>query len=111
MLEGLTIIIGLVIVTGGALIATSKDNNFILVSGMMTSALGLTALYWVAKATAPYLREEAESIRWLYKPLASLPEWVGYVGVAITAILWIVSVALLVDDFVHLPRRKKGGRL
>lgn len=108
MLEGLTIIIGLVIVTGGALIATSKDNNFGLVSGMMTSALGLTALFWVARVTTPFLRADS-TVRWLYKPLADMPEWVGYTGAAITATLWVVAVALLVDDYIHLPRRQKGG--
>lgn len=111
MLEGLTIIIGVIIVLGGILIATSKGDSFVLVSGMIITTFGSTALYWIAKATAPYLREEAESIRWLYKPLASLPEWVGHIGVATTAILWVASVALLVDDFAHLPRRKKGGRI
>ena len=109
MLEGLTIIIGVTIVLGIVITATSRDDSFLMVSGMMITVFGLTALYWTTKAVAPHLRKDS-TIGWLYKPIASLPEWVGYVGVATTAILWVVSVALLVDDFAHLPRRRKGGR-
>lgn len=108
MLEGLTIIIIASIVMGIVTTMTSAGDKFTMVSGVMFTIFGLTALYWTAGAVAPHLRKDS-TVGWLYKPLASLPEWVGYIGAAITAILWVVAVALLVDDFVHLPRRK-GGR-
>lgn len=109
MLEGLTIIICLVIIIGGILIATSKDDHFALAGGMMFAIFGATALFWVARGTIRYLSKDS-SLLWLYRPLATLPEWVGYVGLAVTAGLLILSVVFLVDDFVHLPRRKGGRR-
>lgn len=108
MLEGLTIIIGVTIVLGIVITATSRDDRFLMVSGMMFAAFGVTALFWVAKAVGPYLRV-SEGIGWFYRPLANLPEWIGYAGIATTALLWTVAVAFLVDDFVHLPRRKGGS--
>ena len=110
MLEGLTIIIIASIVMGIVTTMASAGDKFARMSGVMFATFGVTALFWVAKAVGPYLRV-SEGIGWFYRPLANLPEWIGYAGIAITAILWVVSVALLVDDFVHLPRRKKGGRI
>ena len=109
MLTGLTIVIGVTIVLGIVITATSRDDGFTAVSGLMFAIFGTTSLFWVAKAVGPYFRV-SEGIGWFYRPLATLPEWVGYMGAAITAILWVVSVTLLVDDFAHLPRRRKGGR-
>lgn len=110
MLEGLTIIIGVTIVLGIVITATSRDDSFLMVSGMMITVFGLTALYWTTKSVAPHLRKDS-TIGWLYKPIASLPEWVGHAGLGATAVLWVLSIVFLVDDFAHLPRRKKGGRL
>lgn len=107
-LEILTIII-IAAILAGIMTAVAADDNFTAVSGVMFTVFGFTALFWAAKAVAPYLRKDS-AIGWLYKPLATLPEWVGYIGAAITVVLWVVAVALLVDDFVHLPRRQKGGR-
>ena len=107
MLEGLTIIIIASTIIGIVTSVASKGDEFIMTSGIMFTVFGLTALFWVAKAVGPYLRA-SEGIEWFYRSLATLPEWIGYTGIAITAILWVVSVALLVDDFVHLPRRRKG---
>lgn len=108
MLEVLTIIIIAATIVGIVTSVASKGDEFIMTSGIMFTAFGLTALFWVAKAVGPYLRV-SEGTGWFYRPLATLPEWIGYAGIATTAILWVVSVALLVDDFAHLPRRK-GGR-
>ena len=108
MLTGLTIVIGVTIVLGIVITATSRDDGFTAVSGLMFAIFGTTSLFWIAKGTIQYLSKDS-SLLWLYKPIAALPEWVGYVGVAITAILWVVAVALLVDDYIHLPRRRKGG--
>ena len=110
MLEWLTIIIATIIVLGGILIATSKGDHFVLVGGMMITVFGLTALYWTTKSVAPHLRKDS-TLGWLYKLIASLPEWVGHVGFGATVALWAVAVVFMVDDFVHLPRRKKGGRV
>ena len=49
MLEGLTIIIATIIVLGVVIITTSRDDSFLMVSGMMIASFGATALYWVAK--------------------------------------------------------------
>lgn len=108
MLEWLTVII-IAAIIAGIMTTVAADDKFTTVSGVMFTVFGLTALFWTARAVNPRLHEDS-AVSWLYKPLASLPEWVGYVGVATTAILWVVSVALLVDDFAHLPRRRKGGR-
>ncbi|QCT40804.1 hypothetical protein FBF24_02795 [Candidatus Saccharibacteria bacterium oral taxon 488] len=108
MLEGLTIIIGVIIVLGGILVLTSENDSLALTNGIMFTTLGLTALFWTARGTVQYLSKDS-SLLWLYRPLATLPEWVGYVGLAVTAGLLILSVVFLVDDFVHLPRRKGGN--
>lgn len=108
MLEGLTIIIIAAIVMGIVTTMASMNDKFIMTSGIMFATFGITALFWVAKAITPLRKDPA--VGWLYRPLADMPEWIGYAGIATTAILWVVSVALLVDDFAHLPRRKKGGR-
>ena len=108
MLEGLTIIIGVIIVLGIVMIMTSEGDSLPLVNGMVFATFGATALFWVARGTIQYLPSNS-SLLWLYRPLATLPEWVGYVGLAVTAGLLILSVVFLVDDFAHLPRRK-GGR-
>lgn len=110
MLEGLTIIIGVIIVLGGILVLTSENDSLALTNGIMFAVFGATALFWTARGTVQYLRDDSDLL-WLYGPLASLPEWVGYIGLAVTAGLLILSVVFLVDDFVHLPRRKKGGRI
>lgn len=110
MLEWLTIIIITSIVMGIVTTMASAGDKFARMSGVMFATFGVTALFWVARVTTPYLRADS-TVRWLYKPLADMPEWIGCAGIAITVILWIVSVALLVDDFAHLPRRKKGGRI
>ncbi|QHU90485.1 hypothetical protein GWK74_03060 [Candidatus Saccharibacteria bacterium oral taxon 488] len=108
MLEGLTIIIATIIVLGVVIITTSRDDSFLMVSGMMIASFGATALYWVAKNVAPHLRRDS-TIGWLYKPIASLPEWMGHAGLGATAVLWILAIVFLVDDYIHLPRRRKGG--
>ena len=108
MLEGLTIIIATIIVLGVVIITTSRDDSFLMVSGMMIASFGATALYWVAKNVAPHLRRDS-TIGWLYKPIASLPEWMGHAGLGATAVLWILAIVFLVDDDIHLPRRRKGG--
>lgn len=108
MLTGLTIIIAIVIVLGVVMIVTSEGESLPLTNGMMFATFGATALFWIARVTTPYLRKDA-GLLWLYKPISTLPEWAGYVGIAITATLWVVAVALLVDDYIHLPRRRKGG--
>ncbi|QJU08447.1 hypothetical protein FBF28_02625 [Candidatus Saccharibacteria bacterium oral taxon 488] len=108
MLTGLTIIIAIVIVLGVVMIVTSEGESLPLTNGMMFATFGATALFWIARVTTPYLRKDA-GLLWLYKPISTLPEWVGYVGLAVTAGLLILSVVFLVDDFVHLPRRRKGG--
>ena len=110
MLTGLTIIIAIVIVLGVVMIVTSERESLLMINGMMFAIFGATALFWIAKGTIRYLRDSSDLL-WLYRPLATLPEWVGYVGLAVTAGLLILSVVFLVDDFVHLPRRKKGGRI
>lgn len=109
MLEGLTIIIGVIIVLGVVMIMTSEGDSLPLVNGMVFATFGATALFWTAKGTIQYLSKDS-SLLWLYKPISTLPEWAGYVGLAVTAGLLIVSIAFLVDDFVHLPRRKGGSR-
>ena len=108
MLEGLTIIIATIIVLGVVIITTSRDDSFLMVSGMMIASFGATALYWVAKNVAPHLRRDS-TIGWLYKPIASLPEWMGHAGLGATAVLWILAIVFLVDDDIHLPRRRTGG--
>lgn len=109
MLEALTIIIIAAIVLGAVTSMASMNDKFTTVSGLMFTVFGFTALFWTAKAVGPYLRV-SEGIGWFYRPLANLPEWIGYAGVATTALLWTVAVAFLVDDFVHLPRQKGGRR-
>jgi len=109
MLESLTIIITVIVVVGIVITATSRNDSFLMVSGMMIASFGTTALYWTARAVAPHLQGDSK-IEWLYKPLASLPEWMGHAGLGATVALWVVAVVFLVDDFVHLPRRQKGGR-
>ena len=103
MLESLTIIITVIVVVGIVITATSRNDSFLMVSGMMIASFGATALYWVAKNVAPHLRKDS-TIGWLYKPIAGLPVWLGHMGIGATIALWVVA------DFVHLPRRKKGGR-
>ena len=110
MLESLTIIITVIVVVGIVITATSRNDSFLMVSGMMIASFGATALYWVAKNVAPHLQGDSK-IEWLYKPLASLPVWLGHMGIGATIALWVVAVTFMVDDFVHLPRRKKGGRI
>ena len=108
MLEWLTIlIIGAIMM--GIMIAMAADDKFTAVSGVMFTVFGLTALFWTARAVNPRLHEDS-AVSWLYKPLASLPEWVGYAGIGATVALWVVAVTFLVDDFAHLPRRKGGNR-
>ncbi len=109
MLEILTIIIATIIVLGGILVLTSEDDSLVLVNGIMFVTFGVTALFWTARGTVQYLSKDP-SLLWLYRPLATLPEWVGYTGMATTAGLLVISIALLVDDYIHLPRRQKGGR-
>lgn len=109
MLEGLTIlIVGAIMM--GIMTAMAADDKFTAVSGVMFTIFGTTSLFWTAKGTIQYLRDDS-SLLWLYKPLADLPEWVGHAGIGATVALWAVAVAFLVDDFAHLPRRKKGGRI
>lgn len=108
MLEWLTIlIIGAIMM--GIMTAMAADDKFTAVSGVMFTVFGATSLFWTAKGTIQYLSKDS-SLLWLYGPLATLPEWVGYTGAAITVVLWVMAVALLVDDFVHLSRRKGGRR-
>ncbi len=106
-LEILTIII-IAAILAGIMTTVAADDNFTAVSGAMFTVFGTTALFWTARSTIQYLSKD-EPLLWLYKPLSVLPEWVGYVGAAITVVLWVMAIALLVDDFAHLPRRK-GGR-
>ncbi|WLD46898.1 hypothetical protein [Candidatus Nanosynbacter lyticus] len=108
MLGGLTIIIIASIVLGAVTSVASKSDEFIMTSGIMFTVFGLTALFWVARVTTPYLRKDS-GLLWLYKPLASLPEWMGHAGLGATAVLWILAIVFLVDDYIHLPRRRKGG--
>ena len=108
MLEGLTIIIIGAIMMGIMTSVASAGDKFTMVSGVMFTIFGTTALFWVAKAVNPLRKDPA--VGWLYRPLADMPEWIGYAGIAITAVLWVLSIVFLVDDFAHLPRRKKGGR-
>ena len=110
MLAGLTIIIATIIALGVVIIVTSENDKLILTNGVMFTIFGATALFWVAKGTIQYLHQ-GSSLLWLYRPISTLPEWVGYVGLAVTAALLILSIVFLVDDFIHLPRRKKGGRI
>ena len=107
MLEALTIIIIAAIVLGAVTSMASMNDKFTTVSGLMFTVFGFTALFWVARVTTPYLRNA--SLLWLYKPISALPEWLGYTGIAVTAVLWVLAIVFLVDDFVHLPRRRKGG--
>ena len=109
MLEGLTIIIIASIVMGIVTTMASAGDKFARMSGVMFATFGATSLLWVARVTTPYLRKDS-GLLWLYRPLADMPEWIGYVGIAITVVLWVMAVALLVDDFVHLSRRKGGRR-
>lgn len=110
MLVGLTIIIATIIALGVVMIMTSEGDSLPLVNGMIFATFGATALFWIAKGTVQYLRGDGSGLLWLYRPLATLPEWVGYIGMATTAGLLVISIALLVDDYIHLPRRRKGGR-
>ena len=109
MLESLTIIITVIVVAGIVITATSRNDSFLMVSGMMIASFGTTALYWVAKNVAPHLRKDS-TIGWLYKPIASLPEWMGHAGLGATAVLWVLAIVFLVDDYIHLSRRKGGRR-
>ena len=108
MLTGLTIIITIVIVLGIVMIVTSERESLLMVNGMMFAIFGATALFWVARGTIRYLRNDSDLL-WLYRPISTLPEWLGYVGLAVTAGLLVITIALLVDDYIHLPRRQKGG--
>lgn len=110
MLVGLTIILAMIIVVGVVMIMTSEGDSLPLVNGMMFTVFSTTALFWTARGTVQYLPSNS-SLLWLYKPISTLPEWAGYVGLAVTAALLILSIVFLVDDFIHLPRRKKGGRI
>ena len=109
-LEILTILIAAAILMGIMTSAASAGDKFTMVGGIMFATFGATAMFWVARVTTPYLRKDA-GLLWLYGPLATLPEWVGYTGIAVTAVLWVLAIVFLVDDFAHLPRRKKGGRI
>lgn len=108
MLEGLTIIIIASIVMGVVTTMASTGDKFARMSGVMFATFGVTALFWVVKAVTPLRKDSAVS--WLYRPLADMPEWIGYVGIAVTAVLWVLAIVFLVDDFAHLPRRKGGRR-
>ena len=107
--EILTIIIAMIIIVGVTLVMLSRYDSLLTVNGAMLTTFGLTVLFWTARGNVSYIRESS-AVRWLYKPLADLPEWVGYTGLAVTAGLLVASIAFLVDDFVHLPRRKGGNR-
>ena len=108
MLVGLTIILAVIVVVGVVMIMTSENDKLILTNGIMFAVFGMTAIFWTARGTIQYLSKD-ESLLWLYKPISTLPEWAGYVGLAVTAALLILSIVFLVDDFIHLPRRRKGG--
>lgn len=108
-LEILTIIIATIIVLGGFLIVVSKDDGPLMINGSTLVSFGITALFWFAKVTTPHLREES-AIKWLYRPISDLPEWIGYVGLATTATLLAITLVFLVDDIVYLTQHRKGGR-
>ena len=85
MLEILTVLLVAIIATGVIMIVFSEGELVIALNGVMLSVFGASALLTTAKMTAAARHQQ--SLRWLYEPLTTLPDWVLTVGVAITAAL------------------------
>lgn len=97
--EILTILLVAIIVTGTMMILFSEGDLVIGLNGVMLSVFGASALLTAAKMTAA---RHQQSLRWLYGPLAALPDWVLTVSVAITAALFITALIVVMDHLADL---------
>ena len=70
--------------------------------GMISTTFGLTIMFCTVKEFTPYLRE-GSVIKWLCKPIATIPEWVGWLGLVATTVLLVVDVILLVATPLTSP--------
>lgn len=100
MLEILTVLLVAIIATGVIMIVFSEGELVIALNGVMLSVFGASALLTTAKMTAAARHQQ--SLRWLYEPLTTLPDWVLTVGVAITAALFITALIVVMDHLADL---------
>ncbi|QJU05115.1 hypothetical protein FBF32_02610 [Candidatus Saccharibacteria bacterium oral taxon 488] len=105
--EILTILLVAIIVTGTMMILFSEGDLVIGLNGVMLSVFGASALLTAAKMTAA---RHQQSLRWLYEPLAALPEWILQGGIVITVVMFGLSVLFLMDSLADLLCRWRGGR-
>ena len=106
MLEGLTIIVLATALTGAIIFMTRDGSVFIGLTGLMLFFVGVTALLAVAKDHYP----QTSTLEWLYQPLSEVPSWLIVVNLVLIVVLLVAIIFTLVDDLVHLPRRKGGNR-
>ena len=106
----LTVLAIVVISTGLTLVVGSGGDRLLKVTSTLLFVTGAMILLALGRGY-PLLKEEyrTRTLQWLYEPLKGTPDWVLWGGILTMGVLIGLSVLCLVDDFVHLPRRK-GGR-
>lgn len=107
MLEILTVLLVAIIATGVTMIVFFKDEPVVALNGVMLSVFGSSALLTTAKMTAA---RHQQGLRWLYEPLAALPNWVLIVGVVVTAALFIAALIVVMDCLADLLCWWRGSR-
>lgn len=88
-------VFGLMITLSITITVTSMDNSPMMMIGMISTTFSLTIMFWTVKEFTPYLRE-GSVIKWLCKPIANIPEWVGWLGLVATTVLLAVGFIFLV---------------
>lgn len=109
MIEGLTIIITILVAAAMAL-ALISDDTFGKATGLAMAVFGITAFIAVGK-TSEKEGYTPSLLKFFFRPFAEVPDWVLIGGISIAAVLAAIATFALVDDYIHLPRRKKGGRI
>lgn len=107
MLEILTVLLVAIIVTGTVMILFSERDLVMGLNGVMLLLFGASALLATAKMTTA---RHQQSLRWLYEPLAALPNWVLIVGVVVSAALFITALIVVMDCLADLLCWWRGSR-
>ena len=91
-------------------LALTSDDTFGRATGSAMAVFGVTAFIAVGK-TSEKDGYTPSLLKFIFRPFADMPDWVLIGGISIAVVLAAIATFALVDDFVHLPRRKKGGRI
>lgn len=110
MLEVLLVIIVVFTAAGASLAIAASGDTFVRLSGMAMATLGITAFCRIGtllergRATPPWLEP-------FFRPFADVPDYFTVAGLTAAGTMAVAAIVALVDDYIHLPRRKKGGRI